>query len=138
MLQVALLDGAMAWVVAIECGGERVRVCRHGVRGAVLERQSHGGHQVLVCVLVLVDVGEIEVCELQHGLHVLRCGAAGHVDRGLSQTQVSIGYLACQSLVELGTAEVAQSAYADDLVEELQIGPVRGFVEDLFIEQPCD
>ena len=96
---------------------------------AVLQRYLELLHEVVERLLVLVDVSEVEVYHLEHCLNVLRGRVARNVCRELSECEVCVGNLACESLLQLCRRECAETAVADHLVEECEVGEVLGAVE---------
>ena len=86
-------------------------------------------HQVLIGFFVLVDVREVEISHLQHRFDIFRgrCAAESHI--AATHREVGIGDFACEGLFQFGQREIAESADADDLVEELQVAVVIRAVE---------
>ena len=71
LLQVVHQQWSEALAVVLD--GECERVAEHslGLQQFVLQHQLGGLHHVVVRLLVLVDVGEVEVNQLEHGLYIV-------------------------------------------------------------------
>ena len=129
LLQVAQLHGHLALVVLIERHGDRVAECCVGREGLVLQLQLIVVHQVVKRLLVFGNVGEVEINQLEHGLHVLRCRVTADALVALVHLHGGTGNLTGQGLAQLGVREVAQSAALNHVVEDIHVDVVFLSVE---------
>ena len=129
VVDVLLFERVVPWVVCVEGILQRVAQC--ALRRECLVLQSHLVlvEQIADGLLVLLDVGEVEVVHLEHCLHVLRCTVARGILVELAQVEVHVGVLSGENLLQLSAAEVAQSAVCDDSVEEFEVHTVLQVVE---------
>ena len=126
-----ILDIERLLAPAVVAHGVAHAVGKHalGTQALVFEcvlDEAHGG---VILLLVLLDVGEVQVVELEHRLQVLLGGVAVEASVGSAHVEIDVHVLASQGLGELGIAEVAQTAHANDGAEERAGGIVLGTVE---------
>ena len=93
--------------MVVERSGDRVAECGLWVELTVFQSYIVLLDEVAVGVGIFLDVGEIEISHLQHGLHILRCRAAADVHVAVAHGQVGIGNLAGECLAQLCVGEVA-------------------------------
>ena len=129
LLQVAQLHGHVALVVLVEGDGDRVAECSVGREGLVLELQLVVVHQVVERLLVFVDVGEVEIHQLEHGLHVFRCRVTADGLVAIVHLHRYTGNLTSQGLAQLGVREVAQTAALNHVVEHVHVHIVALAIE---------
>ena len=102
-------------------GYNRILEHLHRIAGFVLQLQFHGIHQVVERLLVFLYLGEVQVDQLEHGLHIRRCRATANRLLALCQVDAGIGNLSSQGLSQFGRREATQSAGVDYLVEHTQV-----------------
>ena len=117
--------------MAVEGSVERVAEgCLRRER-TVLQAHLKLRYEVLIRLLILADVGELQVEQLQHRLHVLRCRrTAGH-HVASTHAHTGSGNLSSQSFREFLRRETAESAGADGIIQQLQVAIVLRSVERL-------
>ena len=122
--QVGHVDALEAGVMTGHGGNQRIAEHSLGLQQAVLQRHLNGLHQIVIRLLVLGDIGEVEIHQLQHGLHVLRSRATVHILAVFIQRERCTGNLAGQSLLQLCVRKVTQTAGLDDVTKQLDVGVV--------------
>ena len=107
--------------MAVECSRQRVAESCFGRELTVLQRHFILLHEVVEGIIVFLDVGEIEVNHLQHGLYILRSSVTVDTHLALAHGQISICNLTCESLLKLSTCEISKAADADNIIECVEV-----------------
>ena len=108
---------------------QRVREDSLRIQVFVLQCHLQRCHQVLELLLIFIDGSKVEVLHLHHGLDVLRSRVSSDVLTGITQASISVDLLTSQSLGELVAGEITNTAIADNLVEDLQVGIVSRTIQ---------
>ena len=110
--------------MSVDGGRDGVAEGYLGAEFPILQSQLVLLDDVVIRVLILSDVGEVEIGQLQHCFHVLGGGIAAHGHTTRSHRESGVGNLTGQCLAQLGEREVAQTTAIDHAVERLDIGIV--------------
>ena len=124
LVEVFLLDGSLAGVIAVEDAHDRVVVLHAGTGIAVGEEGGLAVHQAAEYFLVTAWGGEVEVGELEEGLKVLHAARTAHAFGFVVEVRAHAHLFAGQHLLKGALAEVGHARTADDRPKVLHGGDV--------------
>ena len=122
--KVGQFEGLHTRIMSVDGCAERVAESLVGRYGTVLQAHFQAFHQVVECLLVFINLGEVQVNQLEHRFNVLRRGVCTNTHALFAHRKASRCVLSGEGFAQLGVREVGQSAYFEGAVEDVEVSKV--------------